>query len=172
MTEGTKSYLIGCHQFLLHPLWVFFMWRIYFRRLPRWWELICIFLHDVGVCGRQYLSNQNGKEGHWICGAILSGLIVRRLGGEDLGWEAFCLCAGHSPGESGYERSDLFWADKASWLIAPMLWKWWNYFVEFRGIETAKPPIWTEIVRRNLMKSNPLGNHVLFLQSKGEKACK
>ena len=56
LSEGTKSYLIGSHQFLLHPIWVLLAWRLEYKSWPKWWEIICIFLHDIGICGRQYLS--------------------------------------------------------------------------------------------------------------------
>ena len=76
MTEGTKSYLIGCHQFLLHPLFVLMAWRLEYKSWPKWWEIIGIFLHDVGVCGRQYLSDDKAKEGHWRKGSKMAAWIV------------------------------------------------------------------------------------------------
>lgn len=110
MTEGTKSYLIGYHQFFLHPLWVLLTWRLEYKSWPRWWEIICIFLHDVGICGRQYLSDDKAKGGHWKLGSDLSGEIVGRLTNwkDEIWYRALCLCAGHCPEESGFRESKLF----------------------------------------------------------------
>jgi len=138
MTEGTKSFLVGCHQFLLHPLWVLMAWRLRFKKWPAWWQVICIFLHDVGICGRNYLFDPEAKKGHWELGAQWSAELVWKLTSIEekarllsVGWtRAYSLCAGHSPSDSGFPRSDLFWADKMSWLVAPMWWLWWNYWVE------------------------------------------
>jgi len=179
MKEGTKSYLIGCHQFLLHPLFVLMAWRLEYKRWPKWWELICIFVHDVGIWGRQYLSDDQAKVGHWQRGAFLAGSIVYRITRGRLyprtrRWyllpiRAFDLCAGHSPTESGYPISMLFRADKRSWLVAPRWLLWWNYWVEWagRGIGVTRPPLWRELIAENLKKERPLGGHELYIRSRG-----
>lgn len=171
MTEGTKSYLIGCHQFLLHPLWVLLAWRLEYKSWPKWWELICIFLHDCGVCGRQYLSDDKAKIGHWEKGADLSFKVVWHLGQHRrsyLAYRSHDLVAGHCPEESGYCESRLSRADKRSWLVVPMWWKWCNYWVEWsgKGIGVTPPPIWTELVKENLKRTKPLGNHELYLKNR------
>ena len=165
MTEGTKSYLIGCHQFLLHPLWVLFAWRLEYKSWPKWWEIICIFLHDVGICGRQYLSDDEAKKGHWDKGAQLASDIVDTVTRNlSQGNEVYNMCAGHST-ESGFPRSMMWKADKRSWLVAPMWWLWWNYWVEWSGgkADVTKPPLWKKLVAENLKKDEPIGSHELYV---------
>ncbi len=119
MTEGTKSYLIGCHQFLLHPLWVIMAWRLEYKSWPKWWQAVCIFLHDIGIYGRQYPSDDKAKIGHWEKGAKLAMLLLNfgplRYAGP------FLFIAGHTC-ESRYPESLLARADKRSMLTAPMWW--------------------------------------------------
>lgn len=155
MTEGTKSYLIGCHQFLLHPLCVFLAWRLEYKTWPKLWHITCIILHDIGICGRNYLSDDRAKIGHWMLGAD----IAYKL----LGQEGFFLTAGHAKEESGFDESLLARADKRSWLVAPMPWLWWNYWVEGWKI---KPGEWKKMVVENLRQKNPIGNHQLYLKHK------
>ena len=173
MTEGTKSYLIGCHQFFFHPLWVLLAWRLEYKSWPKWWEIICIFLHDIGVCGRQYLSDDKAKKGHWLKGAILSWRILARLDRlqkrEDvLSAKAYRTCAGHCPEESKhFGESKLSRADKRSWLVAPIWWLWCNYWVEQFGKRTGVKPLkWKRIVAENLKSKNTTGNHELYLRER------
>ncbi len=169
MKEGTKSYLIGCHQFFLHPLWVLLAWRLEYKSWPKWWEIICIFLHDIGVCGRQYLSDDDAKIGHWRKGAVLSQNIIFKIKDWDNErFKAYGMCAGHCPKESGFSESKLSRADKRSWLVAPMWWKWCNYWIEWsgKGIGVTPPREWTELVRENLKRTKPLGNHELYMRNR------
>lgn len=153
MTQGTKSFLFGCHQFFLHPLWVFIAWRKHFGRYPKFWEAVCILIHDVGIVGRQYLE-PGGKKGHWKEGAYWALQLF--------GYKGLSLCAGHTR-ESRSPRSDLFWADKKSWLVAPRWWLWSNYYLErFGNGSVSRPPEWREMVRRNLERENPKSSHELF----------
>lgn len=154
MTEGTKSYLIGCHQFFLHPLFVFIAWRLEYKMWPKLREVIAIILHDIGICGRNYLSDDNAKIGHWILGAD----IAYKL----LGQEGYFLTAGHAKEESGLGESLLARADKRSRLIEP---KWWSAFYKL-----VEPPLrgnsnkWRKLVAENLKQENPIGNHQLYLK--------
>lgn len=168
MTEGTKSYLMGCHQFLLHPFWVLIAWRLEYRSWPKWWEVICVFLHDIGICGRQYLSDDKAKKGHWRRGAEMASKTVCRIKDDghlvNLAW---FMCGGHCPEESGHRESKLFRADKASWLVAPMWWLWWNHWVEgFEKFGIVKPPKWKRMVAENLKQEKPIGNHELDLRGR------
>ena len=173
MTEGTKSYLIGCHQFLLHPLCILLAWRLEYKKWPKWWEIICIFLHDVGICGRQYLSDDEVKIGHWKKGAKIAWMVLNRIDRilpkhkrdfNITATKAFELCAGHCPEESGFNESKLARADKRSWLVAPMWWLWWNQYVE--GFKLTNPIIWKKLVRENLKREKPIGSHQLYIQNK------
>ena len=158
MTSGTKSYLFGCHGFLMHPLMVLLAWRKRYGGWPALWQVVCIFIHDVGIVGMEYLKDS--KDGHWKRGA----LIARRLFGEK-GYE---FCAGHV-NDSGVKRSNLFWADKGSWLVAPNWWLWTNYRVEqFEG--AWNPVEWKRVVGENLAKEDPMDCHAIYLKRRREEA--
>ena len=169
MTEGTRSYLIGCHQFLLHPLWVLLAWKLEYKSWPKWWEIICIFLHDVGICGRQYLSNDKAKKGHHILGAQLAYGILRVYFKFSIAQAlaAYFFCAGHS---SEFDFQSKLWkADKRSWLVAPLWWLQCNYWVEWHnknlGVTLYDASIgWKKIVAENLRDKNPVGSHELYLR--------
>ena len=165
MTEGTKSYLLGYHQFLLHPLWVLMAWKLEYKAWPKWWQLICILFHDVGICGRQYLSDDDAKEGHWELGAKIAGYFVDKFSKSYYpnGHAAYLLCAGHAPTESGAYKSKLFIPDKRSFLVSPMWWNWLNYWTE--GFKISNPVQWTKIVEENLRKEEPMGAHELYLHT-------
>jgi predicted HD phosphohydrolase len=136
MTEGTKSYLFGCHQFLIHPLCVLFAWVKIYRRCPEPWQVVCIFLHDIGHIGKQYLSNYEDKKNHWFLGAQIAGMLF--------GAKGILFVAGHTK-QSRYSRSALFLPDKVSWLIAP---RWW--LRSNRLIEKQLSVISTEEFQRNV----------------------
>lgn len=156
MTEGTKSYLFGCHHFFFHPLWVMIAWIKHFKCLPRWWEFVCIILHDIGIYGKNYLSGD--KSGHWVRGAVIADKLF--------GLKGFMLIAGHTT-ESRFPKSKLFRADKESWLIAPKLWMWWNHFLEDFG--SINPTKWRGLVKENLNRRHPKDSHQLFLDNHAEK---
>lgn len=183
MTEGTRSYLIGCHQFLLHPIFVLLAWRLQYHAFPKWWEIIAILFHDIGICGRQYLSDDKAKKGHWYRGAILACRIASTVKREPLYWtpdhdwkeplwkQAVELCAGHCPEESGYPESKLSRADKRSRLVAPIWWTRWEYWAEWHGKNpgiTSHDAVikWRKLVAENLRSENPVGNHELYLRNK------
>lgn len=158
MTEGTKSYLVGCHQFLIHPLCVLWAWRKWFRSWPKPWQIICIFLHDIGICGRQYLSEKNAKDGHWKYGA--------RLSWHFFGLKGYLFCAGHTPesdNEYGFPRSDLWYADKYSWVVAPMWWLWSNYKIE--RFQVTHPWDWKILIANNLLKDKHFSSHGLYQEN-------
>ena len=156
ISSGTKSYFFGCHNFILHPIFVIAGWKIWHRRWPKLWEIVCIFLHDIGVIGQDYLV-QGGKDGHWKRGAELARSLFDERG--------YKLCAGHT-NESGFLRSDLFWADKVSWIAAPNWWMQFNYFIE--GFEGVPPDEWKRRVAENLNKKNPEDNHTLYEKFRSE----
>jgi hypothetical protein len=167
MTEGTKSYLIGCHSWIVHPLSVVRAWRQEYGTWPNWWQTVGIVCHDIGVCGREYLTDDGAKIGHWRRGARLAAKIVYCISGcSELAGRAYLFCAGHCPDESGYPASRLFRADKRSPLAAPMWWLWLNYYVEWhgRGIAATPPPEWRRHVAANMERERPLGNHELYMR--------
>lgn len=166
MREGTKSVLFGCHNPILHGIFVLMAWRLEYKSWPKWWELIGIFLHDIGVWGRQYLSDDKAKIGHWRLGASWTSVIVAYLHGPSK--DAYLFVAGHCPKESGAIKSKLWKPDKRVWIVAPMCLLWWNYWIEWsgNGIGVTKPPIWKKLVDENLKKSEPIGNHELYIQNR------
>ena len=165
MTEGTKSYLIGCHQFILHPIFVLMAWRLEYRSWPKWWEIICILIHDIGICGKQYLSDDNAKKGHWELGAELCFKFFGK--NTSLGLAMYITCGGHTS-ESAIPRSKLFMADKRSWVIAPIWWLWWNYWVEWgkEGVRVTPPPLWKKLVRENMRKEKFESCHQLYINNR------
>jgi hypothetical protein len=139
MTEGTKSVLLGAHQFILHPILVLIQFMRFHKRFPQWWELVGIFLHDMGYCGLNYLSNKKSKPLHVYRSAALAKKLLSKLGRGD---EVFEFIMGHL---GTYPvRSDLYWPDKLSQLITPKSWLYWEKWVE--GFEKS-PDEWMEIVK-------------------------
>lgn len=57
---GTRSLLVGAHQFLWHPLTVFLSWHDLYGKWPNWKVCVCIFIHDWGYWG---CKDMEGKEG-------------------------------------------------------------------------------------------------------------
>lgn len=109
MKQGTISILFGCHG-PIHSIFVLISWIKLYKSFPKFWQLVCIFLHDVGHFGKNYLDNVAEKNKHWIGGAKLAQKLF--------GIKGFLFIAGHC-GNSGYEKSKLYKADKYSWHIMP-----------------------------------------------------
>jgi len=143
MKEGTKSLLFGCHQFFLHPLWVLFAWRLEYKEWPKFWEIVCIFLHDVGLWGLDYLTDPYQKKAHWELGTW--------YGWKLFGMKGLSLIAGHTP-YSDWPKSRLWKADKRSWLVAPIWWLNLNFHIENFQTEAARPRIWKKLVAEELKK--------------------
>ena len=158
MSEGTISYLIGCHHFFLHPLWVLVAWIKEYRSFPKPWELACIFLHDIGHIGKEYLTDPKQKAEHWKLGAIIAG----KLFGE----KGFLMVAGHSKG-SGFPRSKLFVPDKKSWIVAPAWWLRSNSWFEDFGSTFSHPGKWKALCIENANAGFPKGSHEMYLEHKG-----
>lgn len=158
MSEGTISYLIGCHNFFIHPLFVLIAWYREYGKLPAFWEIVCIFLHDVGHIGKQYLSDPAQKAEHWVLGARIAGLLF--------GQKGYRMVAGHSK-RSGYPQSKMFIPDKKSWLYAP---DWWirsnRVFENFNSVISA-PRIWKQVVLENSKHGFKNGLHAVYLEHRG-----
>jgi hypothetical protein len=127
MKIGTRSLLYGAHQFLIHPVCVAIAWRRLYGTWPKWWEAICILVHDWGYWGCPNMDGTEGQEhpekGAWIAGKF----IVRRMGASvELGHQALMFCRGHSRHFArlhGYDISPLMAADKLGAVLPP----WWVY---------------------------------------------
>jgi hypothetical protein len=161
MTQGTKSVLFGCHQFLIHPLLVLIAWVKYYRSVPALWQIVCIFLHDVGHIGKQYLDDPIAKAGHWRLGAKIAGKLFGRKGFE--------FVAGHVT-RSICPRSMLYYPDKLSWLISPNVWLNLNSLIEDFGTEASKAENWKRIVAQNVENGFAKGSHELYLEHKAKES--
>lgn len=120
LKEGTISIIFGCHS-LFHSFLVLISWIKLYKQIPKFYELVCIFIHDIGHIGKDYLSDYEQKKEHWKLGAKIAG----KLFGE----KGFNLVAGHDI-NSGYERSGLYNPDKFSWSIAARIWLFSNCIFE------------------------------------------
>jgi len=109
LSQGTKSILIGCHS-PAHSIMVTIAWRKLYGEWPEPWELACIFLHDIGHLGKNYLDDPEEKKNHWRLGAEIASKLF--------GGRGYQLCAGHDP-SSYTKRSKLYKPDKYARLISP-----------------------------------------------------
>jgi hypothetical protein len=161
MRQGTRSILFGCHS-PIHSVVVTKAWRKIHGRWPKPWELACIFLHDVGHLGLQYLDDPAQKAEHWRLGASIAGIFF--------GWKGYALCAGHCPQNSQMPQSDLYKPDKYSWYIAPDWWMYCNYFAE-PGMRTSKSAVehvngFKQHVKKSVESGEFVDNHEIFLEMK------
>jgi len=118
--QGTVSIIIGCHS-PFHYALTYISWIKLYNSVPSFKETVCIFIHDIGHLGKDYLDNEAEKEKHWELGAN----IARKLFGQ---W-GYDFLAGHCS-YSGVKISKLYKADKYSWYIAPYWWLWINNIIE------------------------------------------
>lgn len=159
LSQGTVSFLFGCHS-LGHSLLVLRAWRQLYGCWPQRWQIVCIFLHDIGHLGRDYLDDPQEKEKHWKLGAEIAECLYGQRG-----WD---LLAGHS-GSSGAPKSLLYKADKLSWTLAPTWWLWWNNVVEPKLMLNCRSNAeairtFRAAVRRNVESGDFASTHSLYLQ--------
>jgi hypothetical protein len=133
-------------------------WHHLYGSWPRPWELGCIFLHDIGHLGKDYLSNLEDKKRHWELGAR----IAMRLFGP----KGFYLIAGHCE-YSGELQSILSKPDKYSWYISPRFWLYWNDIIEPKlrhGLPRKQSVDLFQAQIRNNIESGRYGsNHQMYL---------
>jgi hypothetical protein len=159
MKQGTVSWLFGCHS-IVHSFLVLRAWHHLYGSWPRPWELTCIFLHDVGHLGKQYLDNLEEKKQHYVLGAK----IARRLFGRK-GYE---MVAGHCE-YSGLPESRLYRPDKYSWMYEPYWWARWNALVEpkllmgFNSVREAYAWFHRQ-VKDNVESGEYRSTHSMFLE--------
>ena len=120
MKQGTVSVLIGCHS-PMHSLIVLVAWVKLYHGWPKPWQIVCIFLHNIGHWGKDYLDDYEQKKRHGELGAT----IAKRLFGQ----RGYDFIAGHNP-YNGAARSLLYNPDKYSWVIAPVWWMITNTWFE------------------------------------------
>lgn len=156
ISEGTKSLICGCHD-ILHPIWVLWSWKKIYKKWPKCWEVVCIFLHDIGHIGLNYLSDVRQKDVHWVLGAQ----ICRMLFGQ----KGFDFVAGHVL-KSEFPKSRLFEPDKYSWTVAPLWWMRKNNWVENLPGSAEE---FKSRARENVENGFKKDNHDLHLELLNEK---
>lgn len=120
MKQGTVSILFGCHS-LFHSYLVLLSWIKLYKKFPHFYELVCIFLHDIGHYNLNYLDSVEEKNKHWKLGAKIAKFLFSNKG--------FNLIASHDA-NSGYSKSKLYYSDKYSWYLAPKIWLFSNCIFE------------------------------------------
>ena len=117
MSRGTRSLLFGCHQFIIHPLFVLWAWVVVGGHVT-WRYIIAIIVHDWGYWGCKTMDGEDG-EAHPLFGSHVTIILTRDLGvAEDVllhsrFWAARC----------NMEPSLLCWADKLGTALYPH-WLW------------------------------------------------
>jgi hypothetical protein len=116
MKVGTKSVLFGVHQFILHPLFVVWAWRILYKEWPDIVEWAAIITHDLGYWG---CPNMDGLEGESHPSKVATWWMEWAGDfGEEVGREV----VGHSrfhAAQWGLPLSKLFKPDKLSTALYP-----------------------------------------------------
>lgn len=164
ISQGTKSILIGCHS-PAHSVMVTIAWRKLYGKWPKPWELACIFLHDIGHVGTNYMDDINAKHDHWRMGAKIAGVLFGNKG--------YKLCAGHAP-QSGIERSRLYRPDKYARLISPTWLLVLDRTIEpeigkVQGGSLAGIQAFREKLKKSLDSGEFVDTHEIFLEMKREQ---
>lgn len=156
MLVGTKSILYGGHQFIIHPIILFFCyWRLYsFPFDPRLW--VCFVVHDWGYFGCKDMDGYTGKY-HPVFGAS----IVRVLFGGK--WCVFCVTHSRKiveilrkATEIDYRISKLGVADKLAIVYTP-LWMYCReelseYIRNESQYVSISPKSWKDIVDKRALR--------------------
>lgn len=158
--QGTVSVLVGCHS-PFHSILVCIAWKKIHGKFPRFWETLCIFLHDIGHIGKNYLDDYEQKKQHWKAGARIAGFLF--------GPKGYDLVAGHDI-HGDRPESKMYRPDKYSWHISPRWWLWLNIFFERKlcrpgmtWMESVN--LWKETVKENIESGKYESNHTLYLRS-------
>ena len=162
MKQGTASVLFGCHSFI-HSLVVIVAWRKHHGSWPKFWQLVCILVHDIGHWGKDYLDDYEAKKRHAELGARVAG----RLFGE----RGYALVAGHNAYE-GQLQSALYFPDKYSWVIAPLWWMWTNTWFEPKLQRNGSTRWESAVMFKEAMRENMEGGfseqgHDIYLRQWG-----
>lgn len=138
MNVGTKSLLVGYHQFLLHPLMV----------ARAWWELfgfpwdvrlwVAFFTHDLGYVGKPNMDGIEGQQ-HPFWGADLMHQLFDDIADDGYEWHHFSLNHSRTLANLYFQPlSKLGYADKLAFLYYP---KWLLkilYALSGEGVEYLK----------------------------------
>lgn len=124
MKIGTKSLLVGAHQFVIHPVTVLAAW-IKLYGLPNWKECVCIFIHDWGYWNCEDMEGVEGRNHPWFAARWALDHLDVFIPPCNC-HEYYDLCLAHSRSyahDVGIPPSKLCWADKLCVLYDP----WWLY---------------------------------------------
>jgi len=158
--QGTISILFGCHS-IVHSISILIRWYQIYGKWPEFWEIVCIFLHDIGHIGRDYLSKEIEKDNHWKLGA--------RIACSLFGPRGMIFIAAHYP-KVGFDKNKLFYADVRSYEIVPRWWVVSNAIFEpkLKKGKTIREAVDTFIkdVRKREQTGIYVGNHDLYLTRK------
>lgn len=162
MKQGTVSVLLGCHS-PIHSFIVLIAWRKLYGRFPKLWQVVCIFLHDIGHWGKDYLDDYEAKKQHGILGAR----IAKKLFGQ----KGYDLIVGHNP-YNDMPRSALFEPDKYSQVIAPLWWlitnTWFEPKLQRKGSTRRESAIMFKGAMKDNMKSGyKEQGHDIYLRQRG-----
>ena len=185
MKVGTKSLLLGAHQFILHPIALFIAWwRLFgFPWDPRLW--VAFVVHDWGYWGKSSMDGEDGKLHPELGGWIMHNLFdsgefglrcptaFRSPSGrcEPTAWRWDCNYWGrftklHSRSYAkltGFHESRLCHADK----LAAVLWPAWLYvtltrltgeiheYMQNAKQRVADHPEWDQETKRKFTSDDP-----------------
>ncbi len=144
MKQGTLSVLFGCHS-VIHSLVVMVAWVKLYHRLPSGWQIVCIFLHDIGHWGKQYLDDYEQKKRHAELGAKVAMWLF--------GQKGYDLILGHNP-YNGSIKSALHDPDKYSWVIAPIWWMITNTWFEPKLQRNGSTRLESAVMFKEAMREN------------------
>ena len=160
--QGTISVLCGCHS-PIHSIIVIIAWRKLYGSLPNWWQTICIFLHDIGHWGKDYLNNYEQKRQHSVLGAQIAKKLFGQKGSDFIN--------GHNQ-YNGAEKSLLYKPDKYSYIISPIWWLVSNTWFEPKLQRKGSTRLESAIMFKEAMKENwnsglPELGHEIYLKQWG-----
>lgn len=144
MKQGTISVLFGCHS-PIHYTVVLIAWIKIYHKLPCFWELVCIYLHDIGHWGKDYLDDYSAKKRHAELGAKIANSLF--------GKKASDFILGHNAYEAR-QRSKLYYPDKYSWIIAPSIWMLSNQIFEPKLIRKGRGRMESVTMFKDAMREN------------------
>ena len=146
-SQGTKSWFFGSHS-IVHSITVIIAWKKLYGSLPKFWQIICILVHDIGYIGMNHL-----QEGTNLGHSVLGGKIAYKLFGQK-GWD---FVVGHSRKDADFYRlplSSLEPPDDYSSLVTPTWWINFTSWFENVGISGEE---WKNAVRENWEKPERTG---------------
>lgn len=117
---GSRSLIFGCHQFIIHPIFVAYAWlRMYGVPHRPWWKWALVFaVHDWGYWGCAKMEGVCG-DNHVILGTKIAYRVTRdSASAHEVMYHSRFFAALHDE-----TPSMLCWADKAGTALYPS-WLW------------------------------------------------